>query len=399
MQPGSSRFDPATIVLDPPHVKKVIYVDQFAISGMVKAIDTRSKAHTRVDPFWRQVFEALERVCKLQLVVCPWSPIHRDESLVSDMFEPLKRMYEHFANGVGFLRSTEIDLRQINTALVAWLDGKEPYHDPNPERITTGSLHRWHERFMVTVSMDYPSERLRDLRHRRTRLNRSLAQWFEECRRRSDKSFDHALMIEFDGYRDVLLGAYQDMLKRENELLSLVEAATGEPLPFKVEHPAPLVGAGSEQVWLILEVLKRRGVAKGDIAQLLSDFLNSEHFRGMPINKISALLFAVIAHAAVNHRKKPPDQGTGNDIDLVSAYWPYCDAMLIDNRTRGMLEKGVPKKYALNYPCRLFSKNNGDEFVAYLKGIEEEADPFILALVRDTYGEDWLKPYVTMFDV
>jgi hypothetical protein len=50
--------------------------------------------------------------------------------------------------------------------------------------------------------------------------------------------------------------------------------------------------------------------------------------------------------------------------------WPYCDAMLIDNR--------------------------GDAFVAYLKQIEEHADPVILALVRDTYGEEHLKPYVTM---
>src|SRR5712691_1810049 len=183
MLPRSFRFDREAMVLDPPHLKKVIYVDQFAISEMVKAISPRSRAHARVNPVWREVFEALEKVCKLQLVVCPWSPIHLDESLVSDMFEPLKRMYEHLANGVGFLRSTEIELRQIDTALVAWLDSKEPDHDPNPERITTGSLHRWHGRFLVTVSMDYPSERLRDIRHRRTRLNRSLAQWFEECRR------------------------------------------------------------------------------------------------------------------------------------------------------------------------------------------------------------------------
>lgn len=215
-------------------------------------------------------------------------------------------------------------------------------------------------------------------------------------RRGPDKSFDHALTIEFDGYRDVLLGAFQDIVKRENELRKLFEAATGEALP--VENPAPLVGPGSEQVWLILEVLKRRTVAKGDFARLLNDFLNSEHFRQMPIHKISTLLFAVIAHSAGNHQKKAPDQGTGNDIDLVSAYLPYCDAMLIDNRTRAMVEKGVPKKYALGYRCRLFSKKSGDEFLAYVESIEEEADPFILALVHDTYGEDWLKPYTTRFD-
>jgi hypothetical protein len=59
------------------------------------------------------------------------------------MFEPLKRMYEHLANGVGFRRPIEIELRQINRALVGWLDDKTPDYDLNPERITTGSLHQW----------------------------------------------------------------------------------------------------------------------------------------------------------------------------------------------------------------------------------------------------------------
>ena len=39
----------------------------------------------------------------------------------------------------------------------------------------------------------------------------------------------------------------------------------------------------------------------------------------------------------------------------------------------------------------------GDGFLDYLKSIEAEADPIIPAFVRATYGEDWLKPYVTMF--
>ena len=386
------------MVLDPPHLKKVIYLDQFAISEMVKAIDTRSNAHERVNTLWRQVFDTLERVCKLQLVVCPWSPIHRDESLVSEIFEPLKRMYEHLANGVGFRRPSEIELRQINTALVAWLDGRTADHDLNPERITNGSLHQWQGRYLVSVSMNHPPEQVSGLRQRRARLNKSLANWFDECRQRADKSFDHALRIEFDGYRDVLLGAYQDMVNREKELLCLYEAAMGAALPSHIENVAPLVGPGSEQARLILEVVKARRISKREIARILSDFLDSEHFRNMPIHAISTRLFAAIAHAAANHQRRRPDQGTANDIDLVSAYLPYCDAMLIDNRTRAMLESGVPRRYALNYSCRLFSPNIGNEFVAYLGSVEEEADPLILALVRDVYGDEWLKPFVTMFD-
>ena len=99
MTPDRFWFNPETMSLDPPHFKKVVYLDQFVISEIVNAIDP-----PRVDPFWRQVFEALERVSKLQLVVCPWSPIHRDESLLSGRFERLQQMYEHLANGVRFIR-------------------------------------------------------------------------------------------------------------------------------------------------------------------------------------------------------------------------------------------------------------------------------------------------------
>ena len=116
------------------------------------------------------------------------------------------------------------------------------------------------------------------------------------------------------------------------------------------------------------------------------------------MNEISTRLFAAIAYAAANHQRNPPDRGIFNDINVVSAYLPYCDAMLIDNRIRAMVQS-LPRAYALNYSCRLFSKSNGQEFLAYLCSIEQDADPFVLALVRQVYGEDWPRPFLSMYDV
>ena len=394
--PDCYRFNPETMSLDPPHFKKVVYLDQFVISEIVNAIDPRAKAHVRVDPFWRQLFEALERVSKLQLVICPWSPIHRDESLLSGRFERLRQMYEHLANGVYFDHPSWVEQCQVGPALGAWLDSKEPpRHDLNPERITSGGLHRWHGRFRVSVSMNHPPKEVRALRQRRARLHDSLTRWFEKCRQRTDKTFEYALKIEQAGYRDVLLETYRQRENRQTELLRQVELATSEPYPFEPESPVSLVGgSGNDLSYVILESLKHRGVRRSDMGKRLSAFLDSKHFQEMPINKTSTRLFALIAHDAATHQKTPPDEGTANDIDLVSAYLPYCDAMMIDKRTRLMLERG---NYAANYRCRLFSRNTGDPFLDYLKSLEVEADPMILALVRATYGEDWLKPYVSMF--
>jgi hypothetical protein len=243
--------------------------------------------------------------------------------------------------------------------------------------------------------MTHPPKEVRALRQRRTRLHESLSRWFEECRQRSDKTFEHALRIEQDGYRDLLLETYRDRENRQAGLLRRVEAATGEPYPFDLESPVSLVGGpGNDLLYVILETLKRRGVARHSMGERLSAFLNSEHFRDMPIIRTSTRMFALIAYDAANYQKTPPDEGTANDIDLVSAYLPYCDAMMIDKRTRLMLERS---KYAQGYRCRLFSTNTGEHFLGYLKTIEAEADRFIPALVRATYGENWLEPYVTMF--
>ena len=43
MKPNAFRFDPETMVLDPPHLKKVVYLDQFVISEIVNSIDHSRK--------------------------------------------------------------------------------------------------------------------------------------------------------------------------------------------------------------------------------------------------------------------------------------------------------------------------------------------------------------------
>jgi hypothetical protein len=38
------------MTLSPPHRKKLFYIDQFAISDMMKAVDAQARAHKRVEP-------------------------------------------------------------------------------------------------------------------------------------------------------------------------------------------------------------------------------------------------------------------------------------------------------------------------------------------------------------
>jgi hypothetical protein len=124
-----------------PELKKtVIYIDQFAISNMMKALNDEMESHekAKADPFWLEMFDALERVSKLQLIVCPDSSAHRDQSLMRPYFGALKRMYEQLSHGVSFHDAAYISDYQVNMALLAWMKGEAPQHDLNPERVTSG---------------------------------------------------------------------------------------------------------------------------------------------------------------------------------------------------------------------------------------------------------------------
>ena len=371
--------------------KKVVYVDQFAISNMMKAIDVAAKAHDRAaaDPFWLPLFEQLERVCKLQLAICPDSPSHRDESMVSPFYDALKRMYEQLSHGVTFDSHQDIQERQTFVALSAWLSAEQPIHELNPERITHGDLYGWQDRLIVTVSGGYPADMAESIRANRDSLHRAMGEWFERCRGRTDKSFEYALNIELDGCRDGLVGAYRDWLQRS------LEVGLGRR-PFALDDLLP--SSSARQVQSILETLKHRGAGEQEALVRMNEFLSSEAFRDTPTNRISTRMFASIAHQAANGRTRPPNRGMSNDINVVSSLMPYCDAMLVDNECRAMLAN-IPKAHALGYPTRVFSPATGTEFLDYLRLIESDAPREHLAEVRAVYGDDWSAPFLNMYEV
>jgi hypothetical protein len=371
--------------------KKVIYIDQCAISNMMKALDVTSRAHDRAaaDPFWLSLFEQLERVCKLQLAVCPESHAHNDESLVSPFYDALKRMYEQLSRGVTFDSPQQIEQRQMNVALAAWLACGPAVHDLNAEGVTSGDLHGWQSRLIVSVGGGYPPDLTEAIRSSRNSIAHAQAEWFEGCRARKDRSFDHALRIELEGCRDGLITAYRNWLQ------SRLEIALGQR-EFEVADVMP--SSAVQQVRIILEILRQRGEEGRALMAKLFEFLESDAFRDTPSNRVSTRLFAVIAHQAANGRKRQPSRGMSNDIQIVSSLMPYCDAMFVDNECRIMIES-IPKRHALGFATRIFSQDTRDVFLEFLRAIESSADAAHLEEVRSVYGDNWPRPFHAMYDV
>lgn len=371
-----------------PLSRKVIYVDQWAISNMTKALNRAIEAHSRAaaNPFWLELFEALERACKLQLVICPYSQVHRHESMLSAYYEPLKRMYEQLSHGVSFDSPEQISQRQLNTALLAWMKNERPAYDFDPERVTNGGLNDWKERYIISVrGMEYPTDVVQGIRQYRDAVTAGVRDVFKYYQSNPHSDFEYWWRHERNAGKNAIIGAARLYAERVREM-----AATGE---FSLNRLYSSIGF--DQYRLIMEVLRGSGVSTTDLAPRMIAFLDSEIFKDYPSSRISTLIWAAIARKAALGQKKIPNTGMMNDIVAVSTYLPYCDAMLIDNECRGLWES-IPSQYRNSYSTRLYSYNTRQQFLNYLHEIEESAESAVLTCVRQVYGEP--RPFFTMYE-
>jgi hypothetical protein len=60
--------------------------------------------------------------------------------------------------------------------------------------------------------------------------------------------------------------------------------------------------------------------------------------------------------------------------------------MFVDNGCRALWMK-IPTKYRKPYKAKMFSYNTRQEFLAYLRDIQDHADPAIVECVHQVYGE------------
>jgi len=171
--------------------KEIIYIDQLAISNMMKMLNPDTTAHKKgtLDNFWLGLFESLDSLCKLQLIICPDSGFHTDESLVSPYFEPLKRMYELLSHGVSFYDHETIKRFQMYEHAKNWIAGKENGEPLNLDvhSIVRGEINAWQDRLIISVDLRHGLDWIDDLRKTRKRIHQALSEVFNQWQ--SDKSF------------------------------------------------------------------------------------------------------------------------------------------------------------------------------------------------------------------
>lgn len=379
----SGHESPATYPL-PKLDKKVIYIDQLAISNMMKFLNPETKAYQkkRVDSFWGKLFERLDSLCKLQLIICPDSDFHKSESLLAPFYTPLKRMYELLSHGVSFYDHETIQRFQIAGQLRIWL-GEAKTLVLDVHRVTHGNINAWQGRFIISVNTQDPPELIDEIKTNRGKVAEHLEGIFRSWQSEKGRDFYDCYNEEKKAEAGVLINSHMAYVK-DFAMISLGLA------PF---HPGNLLpDMATLTFYDIKEHLTAKKVKEKDLNRKLGEFLRSDVFEDAPFIRISSMLYAAMARQAATGRKKLPTRGFWTDVQIISTLLPYCDAMFVDNECRSFLAER-PLCDEINYGTKVFSYANRDEFIDYLDDIRLNASKKHLRKVAEVYGSDCEKPF------
>ncbi|HWF39557.1 MAG TPA: hypothetical protein VG322_13615 [Candidatus Acidoferrales bacterium] len=386
----------ATVHL-PELKKRIVYIDQFAYSNILKMLcpDVQGHEGAASDPFWKELFETLSVVRHLQLVAFPDSREHHDETLASPFGELLKSTYEYFSCGESFERAEGIKIRQIGHAANCWLNNEPLIFDLNPERISSGRLHDWDGRMYITVNGVLPGT-VQGLRASRNRTHAALQDVFAQWQI-DKKSFKEVYAAEKSSHRQALIRGYFNQLNRRAQMAQRI--ASGQMPTFDSETLNEMMPSWEENQMFSLQqhfVIHAQDKKKG--LERLGAFLRSDAIDNTPFNLLGAAMFASLSRKAAGGQKRIPSQGMANDVEVISALLPYCDAMFVDNECKELL-RAIPKEYKLPFGCQVFSYNTRREFIRYLTDIRDSVSPKHLKLLEQVYGPDPLKPPTSIHGV
>lgn len=382
------RFDDSFSL--PKLNKKIVYIDQMAISNMMKALNPATNAYQKgiVDNFWFEMFEKLDTLVKLQVLICPDSCSHMDESILFAFYQPLKRMYELLSYGVSFYDSQTIKRFQIINHVEKYISGKSAEIDLDIHRIVHGNINDWQDKFIISVSSNIGEDLIDGISEHRGKVHEQfvkISEYWQSCK---DKSFQDFFETETKAFGELNIQVYlrfneriDYLAKNPDKIMSPLEFMPPDAVVLINEIASHFIKAGVSELEGLVQAFK---------------YLTSPSMRDIPFIKISSMLYAALARKFVSGRKKPPNQGMFTDIETISLLLPYCDAMFIDNECHGYLQEN-PLKESINYNTRTFCQNTKEEFLEYLDKIYSDISPEHISKVQDVYGSDWPKPYTSLY--
>ena len=234
--------------------KRVVYLDQFAISNIYKVRSGEKLRPAHIHNLWVDFDQKITRAHMLQGVIFPPSDIHRDETIVSRFPSELRIAHEMFGGDTSFRRSGDLQMRQQIAFAEAFEAGQSaPDLGFKVDEAITGKRNGWLSRLHITVNSDYSSF-AGDLRRKRSQTHAELSKLFESWK------------VERPGFKDILkkeLAAY-GLTNRQmaaDNLRNLIEAQLDENFEkaYDIAH-----SNGMRELFIVRDFFKRKGYGEND---------------------------------------------------------------------------------------------------------------------------------------
>jgi len=375
--------------------KRVIYLDQHVISGMAKALRPelqRTKMEPHVQDAWVKLYHKMDRLRRLQLIVCPFSTHHRRESFMDDrLYKYLKTLYKRLANGVEFFEPFRTQSIQIMQYARHHLDSALPAFSDNPQTVVLGTINSW-ERYSLKAGMqdyEWKPEGAKLMRDQNEASHKNFQSIYDRWKQ-GGMSIEDRIEEESKSFSTMVRKIYALLIAKN------ASAAFGLPLDPRMTRQIEeeLVDEEHAYVKLVDDVYQLFSNGTTIINPFLLrqtiDFLASDEVRkGIACIRIEPLLWATLARqaAATKGRKETVDPGDFNDISAIGNFLPYCDVITVDRAWHGRLKENPAANEVKKYRAKIVSWSNLQELMDYLDEIERAAPVHILRKVQEVYGD------------
>ncbi|MEW6715873.1 MAG: hypothetical protein AB1306_12415, partial [Nitrospirota bacterium] len=342
--------------------KSIIYLDQFFLSH---AFRERQKDFIKAAA-------RIKNLAHKQLVVSPWSSVHEFEthlwrhSSQADLWKFIKQS----ARGHKYSNSHRIKSVQIQRAFDSFVKGDEPKLI-DPRDSFHRNIHKWDDYYWIDVGrFTDDSERIRKGKEEAIA---SLVDLFDEWAA-SKNTLEQDVIEEANGYARTLEQLYMQSIK------AFIQGSVHDYLNAPADSN-------------ILQVLMLRDsetLSYEERMKRIGAFHYSDSFRSTPNIDISCRLYAVLRQRVRDgqfaNREKAKEKLAGifYDVDAISIYGPYSDAIFIDRSMHEWL-KQEGSQIGDKYSFQIFSAKNWEEFYAYLDEIEKNCSEEIRSMLPVVY--------------
>ena len=341
--------------------KKIIYLDQFVLSNIIAQKQKR----------WEQIYNRLRLLSYLQVVACPYSEIHQDESLVAEHTrDDLKVLYRELSDGLGFQSTNWIEQVQLRRSIRRFLEQPCDDNDRYTEAFKADP-NRW--TLDSQVYADFPTNQhfVDRMNVRKELLQDALDAEVEEWRKENGRKLDQDAKREAVELGCSMMSVYREFDEDQQRLESMMPNGLSDVYrhftgggQFNPDVP-PSTKPFALLVHMLAGQVHKARPDEADPVAVVEHFLASdETIKNTPFLSIMSRLRAGIIGQARNPKgARSPKASDENDIAFIAHFAPYCDAMLVDNHFRGLsAQTGVERDHGV----AIFSPKTLDAFTDYL---------------------------------